>query len=49
MIVSGAPERTPNHAVEILETAFDMLRQIKTLKNPVSGQPMMIRIGKNIN
>jgi hypothetical protein len=45
MIVSGAPERTADHALEILEMAFDMLSQINTLRNPSSGKPMMIRIG----
>ena len=45
MIVSGAPERTPDHAIEILEMAFDMLLHIKLLRNPVTGKSMMIRIG----
>jgi hypothetical protein len=48
MIVSGAPERTPNHANEILEMAFDMLALINTLRDPISGKPMKIRIGKII-
>ena len=46
MIVSGAPERTPDHATEILDMAFEMLEQINLLRNPVTGKPMMIRIGK---
>jgi hypothetical protein len=45
MIVSGAPERTPDHAIEILEMAFDMLSLINTMRSPVTGKPMMIRIG----
>ena len=45
MIVSGAPERTPDHAIEILEMALDMLVLINTLKNPATGKTMRIRIG----
>ncbi len=45
MIVSGAPERTPNHASEILDMAIDMVDLINTFKNPASGKPMAIRIG----
>ena len=46
MVVSGAPERTPNHALEILEMGFDMLNQINSLRNPITGKPMAIRIGQ---
>ena len=45
MIVSGAPERTPDHAIEILEMAFEMLELINTLRNPATGKNMKIRIG----
>ena len=45
MIVSGAPERTPDHAVEILNMAFEMLEQINMLRNPATGKTMRIRIG----
>jgi guanylate cyclase len=45
MIVSGAPERTPDHAIEILDMAFEMLEQIHTLRNPATGKTMRIRIG----
>ena len=45
MIVSGAPERSPDHAIEILEMALEMMEEINTLKNPATGKTMMIRIG----
>ena len=45
MVVSGLPERTERHALEILEMAFDMLAAISTLRNPATGETMMIRIG----
>ena len=48
MIVSGVPERTPNHAAEILETALDILLQMDQLKNPETGLPLNIQIGKLI-
>ena len=46
MVVSGLPERTDNHASEIVEMAFDMLDNITTLNNPVTKEPMKIRVGK---
>jgi class 3 adenylate cyclase len=52
MVVSGLPERTDNHATEVMEMAFDMLAAISTLRNPATGEAMMIRIGlylKKIN
>jgi hypothetical protein len=48
MIVSGVPERTPHHAAEILETALDILLQMDHLKNPETGLPLNIQIGKLI-
>ena len=46
MVVSGLPERTDNHAAEIVDMAFDMLDNITTLNNPVTKEPMKIRVGK---
>ncbi len=49
MVVSGLPERNPNHAVEIMQMGFDMLAAISTLKNPLTkanDSSMMIRIGR---
>jgi len=46
MIVSGVPERTHEHAYEIIEMGFDMLQAISTLRNPANGKPMMVRVGK---
>ena len=48
MVVSGLPERTNNHAIEIIEMAFDMLNAISTLINPATNVPMQIRVGKKI-
>ena len=45
MIVSGAPNRTSNHACEIIEMSIDMLSLSNTLRDPVTGKPIMIRIG----
>lgn len=45
MVVSGLPERTNNHAYEIIEYAFDMLNAIATIPNPATGEPMRIRVG----
>ena len=45
MVVSGLPERTNNHAIEIIEMAFDMLNAISTLINPATNVPMQIRVG----
>jgi hypothetical protein len=47
MVVSGLPERNPNHANEIMQMGFDMLAAIATLKNPLTKSfDMMIRIGE---
>ena len=46
MVVSGLPERTEKHAIEIVEMAFDMLNNIATLPNPTNNNPMKIRVGK---
>ena len=48
MIVSGAPERIPNHAFEILSMAVEMLALINTMRDPTNGNPMKIRIGNII-
>ena len=48
MVVSGLPERTEKHAIEIVEMAFDMLAAISTLRNPATGETMMIRIGLHL-
>lgn len=45
MVVSGLPERTNNHAHNIVDMAFDMLNAIATLPNPATGEPMKIRVG----
>lgn len=45
MVVSGLPEKTNNHAQNIVDMAFDMLNAIATLPNPATGEPMKIRVG----
>lgn len=42
MVVSGLPERTNNHAIEIIEMGFDMLNGISTIPNPASGKKHFI-------
>ncbi len=37
MVVSGLPEKTDNHAFEIVEYGFDMLNAISTIPNPATG------------
>ncbi len=37
MVVSGLPEKTDNHAVEIVEYGFDMFNAISLMANPSSG------------
>jgi hypothetical protein len=49
MVVSGVPERIPNHATEIIEMGTDMIAEISLLKNPISGKAIMIRVGNNNN
>ena len=46
MIVSGVPEQVSNHAFEIMGMAIDILTLISTIRNPVSGGSLKIRIGK---
>ena len=46
MVVSGLPERTDNHASEIVEMAFDMLDNIALVTNPVTTEPLKIRVGE---
>jgi guanylate cyclase, other len=45
LIVSGVPERTENHAIEIVEMGFEMLNLIVTIKNPLDKSPLKIRLG----
>jgi guanylate cyclase len=45
MVVSGLPERTDNHAGEIVEMGFDMLNNIDTVCNPATQEPLKIRVG----
>jgi hypothetical protein len=45
MVVSGVPERITNHAIETIEMGTDMIAEISTLRNPINGKPVMIRVG----
>jgi hypothetical protein len=45
MAVSGAPEYTPEHAENVADVAFCLLRQVKQFKLP-SGISIQIRIGE---
>ena len=46
MIMSGAPLVTKYHAVRVAEMALSMKRDIVTLTDPSTGNPLQIRIGK---
>ncbi|XP_061398038.1 soluble guanylate cyclase 88E [Musca vetustissima] len=45
MVVAGAPEKDPNHAEKVCDTALDMVDAIKDLKDPSTGQHLRIRVG----
>lgn len=50
MIVGGVPEKSDNHALEVAEMAFDMLRCMKGLRNPADKQTkshLKLRIGRH--
>ncbi|KAI8494272.1 hypothetical protein Bbelb_280320, partial [Branchiostoma belcheri] len=45
MVVSGAPEKTRFHAHYVADMALDMLRSMKHLQDPSTGDTLQIRIG----
>ncbi|CAH1256862.1 GUCY1B3 [Branchiostoma lanceolatum] len=45
MVVSGAPEKTRFHAHYVADMALDMLRSMKHLQDPSTGETLQIRIG----
>lgn len=44
-VVSGAPQKEPNHAEKVCDMALDMIEAIKDLKDPSTGQHLKIRVG----
>lgn len=38
MVVSGAPEKDPNHAEKVCDMALDMVEAITDLKDPSTGR-----------
>lgn len=45
MLVSGAPERRPDHAENVAGAALDMIQQVNQLQTLYGGEKVMIRIG----
>lgn len=45
MVVSGAPEKDPDHAEKVCDMALDMVDAITDLKDPSTGQHLRIRVG----
>ncbi|XP_067636495.1 soluble guanylate cyclase 88E [Eurosta solidaginis] len=45
MVVSGAPEKSVNHADKVCDMALDMVDAITDLKDPSTGQHLRIRVG----
>lgn len=45
MVVSGAPEKSANHADKVCDMALDMVDAITDLKDPSTGQHLRIRVG----
>lgn len=45
MVVSGAPEKDPNHAEKVCDMALDMVEAITDLKDPSTGTHLRIRVG----
>lgn len=45
MVVSGAPEKDPNHAEKTCDMGLDMIDAITDLKDPSTGQHLRIRVG----
>lgn len=45
MLVSGAPERRPDHAQNVALAALDMVNQVERLTTTYGGEKVMVRIG----
>ena len=45
MLVSGAPERRPDHAQNVARAALDMVNAVERLSTTYGGEKVMVRIG----
>ncbi len=45
MLVSGAPERRPDHVENVAKAALDMVYQVDKLTTTYGGEKVMVRIG----
>ncbi|EGD74224.1 adenylate and Guanylate cyclase catalytic domain-containing protein [Salpingoeca rosetta] len=45
MVAAGCPEECEDHAVRIARLAIDMVRTAETVKSPLDGEPIRIRVG----
>ena len=46
MVVNGVPVRKDRHVEPVAAMALDILESIKELKDPTSGTPLTVTIGK---
>lgn len=45
MVAAGCPEECEDHATRIARLAIDMVHTAQTVKSPLDGEPLRIRIG----
>ena len=46
MVICGAPDVRPNHAVFITDFAFSIIEATSKINDPSTNQPLRIRVGK---
>ena len=46
MVVNGVPIRKDRHVEPVAAMALDILESVKELKDPTSGTPLTVTIGK---
>ena len=46
MVVNGVPVRKDRHVEPVAAMALDILESVKELKDPTSGTPLTVTIGK---
>ena len=48
MVVNGVPIRKDRHVEPVAAMALDILESVKELKDPTSGTPLTVTIGKRV-
>lgn len=46
MVVNGIPVRKDRHVEPVAAMALDIMESVKELKDPTSGTPLTVTIGK---